>query len=141
MNEAMDTTTHRTHNTTTQSIPYIHDFVCTYQMLDADEEELADDLYRTQFVQAFNLTTYDDAVIGRTTRALYDAYGKGTELEGVIMRNRRNCFLGGNDPYDAFMMLFAYPTFHLLHACIGSMIRGTVHKDTVVWKDMHAAIA
>lgn len=134
MNEAMDTTAHTAHtmHTThpTQSIPYIHDFVCTYQMLGDDEEELADDLYRTQFVQAFGLTAYDDMAISHTMRALYDMYGKGTELEGVIMRNRKNCFLGGYEPYEAFMMLFSYPTFHLLHACIGSMMRGTGHKDT-----------
>lgn len=121
-------------------VPYVHDFMCTYQMLGDDEADLADDLYRTQFIQAFGLSAYDDDAIGRTMRALYDAYGKGTELEGVIRRNRHNCFLGDNDPYDAFMMLFAYPTFHLLHACIGSMMRGTVHKDTELWKDMHAAI-
>lgn len=125
---------------TTTPIPYIHDFVCTYQLLGDDEEDLVDDLYRAQFVQAFNLTTYDDAVISRTMHMLYDMYGKGTELEGVIMRNRKNCYMDGNDPYEAFMMMFAYPTFHLLHACIGSTMRGTVHKDTNVWKDMHAAI-
>ena len=127
-------------NTDSTTIPYIHDFVCTYQLLGDDEAELADDLYRTQFVQAFGLDTYDDAVIARTTHTLYDTYGKGTELEGVIMRNRKNCFLGGDDPYEAFVMLFAYPTFHLLHACIGSMIRGTVHTDAVVWERLHAAV-
>ena len=127
-------------NTTTNSIPYVHDFVCTYQMIGDDEEELADDMYRTQFVQAFGLTAYDDAVISSTTHALYDTYGKGTELEGLIMRNRKNCFLGGDDPYEAFMMLFSYPTFHLLHACIGSTMRGTVHQDTELWTNMHAAI-
>ena len=90
-----------TNTTTSTPIPYVHDFVCTYQMLGDDEEDLADDLYRTQFVQAFGLDTYDDEVIGRTTRSLYDTYGKGTELEGVIMRNRKNCFMGGDDPYSA----------------------------------------
>ncbi len=126
--------------TATANTHYIHDFVCTYQMLGDDEAELADDLYRTQFVQAFGLDTYDDDVIARTTHTLYDTYGVGTELEGVIMRNRKNCFLGGDDPYEAFMMLFAYPTFHLLHACIGSLVRGTVHVDVKLWKDLHAAI-
>ena len=128
-----------TNTNTSTPIPYIHDFICTYQMLDDDEADLADDLYRTQFLQAFGLTSYDDAVISRTMHALYDEYGKGTELEGVIMRNRRNSFLG-DDPYDAFVMLFAYPTFHTLHACIGSTIRGTVHTDTESWEKLHAAI-
>ena len=122
-----------------EPIPYVHDFICTYQLLNEDEADLADDLYRVQLVQAFGLETYDDDVIGRTMRTLYDTYGKNTELEGVIMRNRRNCFLG-DEPYDAFVMLFAYPTFHLLHACIGSLMRGTVHKDTELWEKLHAAI-
>ena len=139
MNGTTDEQTTATANTTTNT-HYIHDFVCTYQMLDDDEVELADDLYRTQFVQAFGLDTYDDAAIACITHTLYDTYGVGTELEGVITRNQKNCFLGGDDPYEAFMMLFAYPTFHLLHACIGSLMRGTVHKDTVVWKDLHEAI-
>jgi hypothetical protein len=130
----------RTNTNTSNTIPYDHEFICTYQMLSDDEADLADDLYRVQLVQAFGLTSYDDDVFGRTMRSLYDAYGKGTELEGVIQRNRRNCFLGGDDPYEAFVMLFAYPTFHTLHACIGSLIRGSVHKDTMLWEKLHAAI-
>ena len=128
-----------TNTNTSNIIPYDHEFICTYQLFDDDEADLADDLYRVQLVQAFGLTSYDDDVIGRTMQSIYDAYGKGTELEGVIQRNRRNCFLG-DDPYDAFMMLFAYPTFHTLHACIGSLIRGTVHNDTEIWEKLHAGV-
>jgi hypothetical protein len=109
-------------------------------MMDVDDADLADDLYRIQLVQAFGLDTYDDDTIGCTMCSLYDVYGKGTELEGVIHRNRRNCFLGSDDPYEAFVILFAYPTFHLLHACIGSLMRGTVHKDTKMWEELHAAV-
>lgn len=122
------------------AIQYAHDFVCTYQLLDADDADVAEDLYRTQFVQAFGLDSYDDKTVALTTQMLYEAYGRGTELEGVIMKNRRNCFMITNDPYEAFVLLFAYPTFHLLHTCIGSLIRGTTHIDTEAWEKLHDAI-
>ena len=124
----------------TNAINYTYDFMCTYQMLDADEADMAENLYRSQFIQAFGLHAYDDALIAQTMHMLYGAYGKNTELEGVIMRNRRNCFMGDNNPYEAFVMLFAYPTFHLLHACIGSLMRGTTHMDTELWEKLHGAI-
>ena len=125
------------------TIPYVHDFVCTYQLLDADDSDdadLAEDLYRTQFLQAFGVDIYHDEKIASTTRLVYETYAESTVLGEVIRRNQKNCFLGGNDPYESFVMLFAYPTFHILHACIGSLIRGTVDEDAAVWQELHEAI-
>jgi len=102
---------------------YICDFRCTYQHLTDEEGDEADALYRIQFLQAFGSTSWDDRVIGRITKEVFDRFGHRPELDIAVTRNRKHCFMGDDD-YDSFQLLFSYSTFHALHDCIGTMYRG-----------------
>jgi hypothetical protein len=118
-----------------EPIGYIADFTCTYTLI--DDEDMSDALYRSQFIQAFGLDTYDDSVIATRTRELFDRYGGHVELAGCIIRNRKHCFLGDGD-FDSFQMMFRYDTFHILHDCLSGLIRGDDLPDN--WIRLHAAI-
>lgn len=47
---------------------YITNFACTYKLHDEEDQE---DVYRAQFLQAFNLNEWDDNKINEETDKLY----------------------------------------------------------------------
>ena len=130
MNQSIDTID----TIDTISLPYMTDFVCTYHLI--DDENMSDALYRSQFIQAFGLDTFNDEVISTTTRLLYHRFGGHIELNKAVILNRKNCFFG--DDYDSFQMLFSYHTFYLLHKCFTGIIQGDDLEEN--WKQLTLAI-
>ena len=102
---------------------YDKSFVCTYPELDSD------DLYRSQFLQAFKLKEWDDSKITNKTDILFEIVKD--ELKDIfdILKKRNTkfthlmLFMGENvTDSNLFRILFAYDLFYLTHRCIIDII-------------------
>jgi len=100
------------------SINYITDFVCTYNLIeDSDESNL---LYQIQFLQAFNLVSFDDKIINKITEDLYEKYKNNAEI--LKLMESTNTYII-DDKLTLFMMCFGYDTFHLIHSILCSITK------------------
>ena len=103
---------------------YDKTFVCTYPELDSD------DLYRSQFLQAFKLKKWDDSKITNKTDILFEIVKD--ELKDIfhIFKSKNTrfthlmLFMGENATEDSnlFRILFTYDLFYLTHRCIIDII-------------------
>ncbi len=66
---------------------YITNFACTYKM---HEEEDQEDLYRAQFLAAFNLTEWDDTKINAETEKLYSICKTQQEFPMLINKLKQS---------------------------------------------------
>ena len=90
---------------------YNSNFLCTYQLI--DEPDLSDDLYRCQFLQACNLKDWNGDTV-------HDVI---TYLETLIKQDTDFYqYLKTNNMIDSFVVLLAYPYFHITHRCICDII-------------------
>lgn len=103
---------------------YITDFVCTYHLIggtgdDADEYGI-DCLYRMQFLQAFGIAEYDNAVIDEVLVEIADKIKDNDELIRVIMQHPLLASPDtANSSYaDVLPFLFAYSSFYAFHKCL-----------------------
>ena len=105
---------------------YNTNFVITYQLIKEDDE-LSDDLYRSQFLQAFNLNKWDDNKIDENTKKIYDNYDiennfreifKIIKTEKTIFSQYMIFYREDSSFFDLFRLLFSYETFYLLHKFI-----------------------
>lgn len=105
---------------------YNTNFVITYQLIKEDYE-LSDDLYRSQFLQAFNLDKWDDNKIDENTKKIYDNYDiennfreifKIIKTEKTIFSQYMLFYSEDSSSFDLFKLLFSYETFYLLHKFI-----------------------
>jgi len=94
---------------------YQIDFVCTYQLI-TDEEE-AEILYQTQFLQAFNLEVFDDKTINSITDKLYKKFGT-SELIVKLMSYYDSYW----DAEIRFRLCFSYGTFYVIHRILCALI-------------------
>jgi len=104
---------------------YQTDFVCTYHLLaNADEAEV---LYQMQFLQAFNLATFNDTVINSITEELFKNFGTN-ELIVKLM----SLFDSFWDAEIRFRLCFSYGSFHALHRILCALITDEkLEEDTV----------
>ena len=120
---------------------YVDDFICTYKQHDAENQE---NVYRTQFLQAFNLQTWDDTKVEEGMTALYnklkdlddiiliiEAAKKSKELEMLILFSQA-------DDATIFKMLFKFELFDMTHRCICDAIStqniDDAHKQVLINK-------
>ena len=99
---------------------YICNFACTYKLHDNDLQE---DMYRLQMLQAFDLTEWDDDVIETKTKNLYNKIKNKNQLHEIITKIKESdkfskfiAFIGDDD-YDLFKILFIFDLFDLAHKC------------------------
>lgn len=108
---------------------YDASFLCTYKQIDSD------DLYRIQFLQAFQLTEWDDEEVAKKIDSLYDRihshftkiYDRMKQDNSIV--SHLLLFLG-KDPCDKdlFRALFMMDTFQELHSCICDILNhGRIH--------------
>jgi len=109
---------------------YKVDFVCTYQRITDYDDSLI--LYRVQFLQAFNVITYDDEIINSTTLILYNDY-KENDIISNLINNKKNKLIEINllyvDDLTIFRTYFGYDTFHAFHSILSSLINKTKIDD------------
>lgn len=108
-------------------------FLCTYKQLDDD------DLYRTQFLQAFKCSNWDDDEITRITDVLYDTVGSyfkqcyDTFRKGNTRFTHLMMFMGNHlTDENLFRMLFSMDLFSESHRCICDIINtGSLPEDSI----------
>ena len=99
---------------------------CTYQVLQDQDE--SNNMYQSEFLQAFGLSEYDQGAIDRDTDALYskmkDIPGMLEilqEIENSKMSVFSNMFSGTDKEAMkefSFVCLFSYDLFHVFHPYI-----------------------
>lgn len=108
-------------------------FLCTYKQLDDD------DLYRTQILQAFKCSNWDDDEITRITDVLYDTVGSyfkqcyDTFRKGNTRFAHLMMFMGNHlTDENLFRMLFSMDLFSESHRCICDIINtGSLPEDSI----------
>lgn len=109
---------------------YCTDFVCTYKLQDDD---ITDDLYKAQILQAFNLNNWNYKKINQTIQNIYNFIKKDIIhiIEYVKQSNNKHFCIVKMFPVDdieiaIFEIFFAYDYFDLIHKCICEKINN--HK-------------
>ena len=100
---------------------YNTDFVCTYKQHD-DEDQ--DDIYRIQFLQVYNLHTWDDTVINNTITSIFNKYVDNLDMKDIVNKGRDSDKFSniktyiGDDDLTIFKGFFQYELFDQIHLCI-----------------------
>jgi len=100
---------------------YNIDFVCTYKQHD-DEDQ--DDIYRIQFLQVYNLHTWDDTVINNTITSIFNKYVDNLDMKDIVNKGRDSDKFSniktyiGDDDLTIFKGFFQYDLFDKIHLCI-----------------------
>ena len=95
---------------------YILDFKCTYKKI-ADPDD-SDNLYKLQFLQAFNLENFDDKVINKITEDLYKKFKNKEEIIELLDSIKKKYTIEDLEKVDNlsfFRFLFSYHTFSSFH--------------------------
>jgi hypothetical protein len=105
---------------------YITNFVCTYKLHD---DEVQEDMYRMQILQAFHLTSWDDDQINKETDRLYDLCNKTERFSELLDKLKKSTelqfiisIMGENDNVVLFKCLFRFELFDLAHKYISNII-------------------
>ena len=110
---------------------YCSDFICTYQVIDNE------DLYRSQFLQAFGLSQWDDQAIALATDKIFalvesELIPAFDILRGGDSRFGHMLLFMGDDLSNSnlFRVLFVYDLFYITHRCISDVLTsGRVDKE------------
>jgi hypothetical protein len=105
---------------------YITNFVCTYKLHD---DEVQEDMYRMQILQAFHLTSWDDDQINKETDRLYDLCNKTERFSELLDKLKKSTelqfiisIMGENDNVVLFKCLFRFELFDIAHKYISNII-------------------
>jgi hypothetical protein len=105
---------------------YVTDFVCTYRQQDDDVKE---DIYRVQFIQAFGLDRWDDESIEKGTMELFDTVKELPEMDILFEKLGQSSHgqffkivLGDSDD-TLFRVLFNFHLFDFAHRCFCDLLR------------------
>ena len=90
---------------------YETDFICTYKLI--KEEDVSDILYKMQYLQAFNLKSWDDKEINRRAEQVYEIIWCLPQFRDMIKLTPAYKTLPNS--FEAFQTLFSYDTFDVMH--------------------------
>lgn len=114
---------------------YCTDFVCTYKQ---HEDKDQDDVYRSQFIQAFSLNEWNDTEINKETEIIFNRMRTNKEIQDLLESVRKtpefqNIFaFVSDDELTRFKILFIFSLFDKTHKLICHFINtGEVSKDIV----------
>jgi hypothetical protein len=121
--------------------------LCTYQYYDSkfkdfipkkfivmedvdDCEESADLIYKSDILQVFNLTEYDDAKVEQEMMILFEIL-KNNEKMVESMTKLAHRFIT-EEIQLGMVLLFSYDTFYIMHLCICDIIeKGEIEEDNL----------
>ena len=109
---------------------YCTDFICTYQNHEDEDEQ--EDIYRSQFLQAFELEEWDDDIINKMVSELFDKIKEMKEFEVIfekLKNSKENMFfilMMGDDNLTLFKLLFKFELFHITHFILCSYFNKNV---------------
>lgn len=109
---------------------YCTDFICTYQHSKNEDEQ--DYIYRSQFLQAFNLEYWDNDVINKE---ILELFNKIKDIDGFknifnkLKKSKKNGYyllIIGHDDLTLFKLLFNYEYFYITHKVLCSYLNDNV---------------
>lgn len=114
--------------------------ICTYPEID---DELQDDLYRIQFLQAFKLSEWNDQIINDKIEKIFnflnndiDVNKNIDEILSLICKSENYnslILLFGDDKLCQFKLLFGFDLFSIFHTCIGNYFNnGSIKEDDIL---------
>jgi len=118
---------------------YVTDFICTYKLHDEEDQEI---MYRTQFLQALELTRWNDDTVDERMSRLYDFVKESSDVREIISKAKTNkdlemfVAMSGNDDAIVFRMLFKFELFDMTHRCICDAINKNDSNNMVVNKEL-----
>ena len=111
-----------------KNMNYSSDFICTYKLLQDEDDDCANLCYQTQLLQALNMTNFDDFIIQKNIEALYFFLKDYSEIIGILMllkekyKNSTMAFFIENN-ITLFQLLFSYNYFDIFHKCLSHYVR------------------
>ena len=115
---------------------YCTDFICTYQhCVDEYEQE---DIYRCQFLQAFEMEEWDDDVINKKIDDLFNKIKDMKEFDVIFDKLLKSknyvlfLWVMGQDKLTLFKLLFKYELFHMTHDMLCSYLNKNVLSLTTL---------
>lgn len=108
----------------------ILDFICTYHMIDDNEE--SNILYKIQILQAFNLSeldTFHEEKIQNEIKELFNKYKNYKQLENIIdmVKKKHNLLLIKDN--IIFIILFSYDYFYIFLSCLRDLENNNIISD------------
>ena len=126
-----------------KNMNYKCDFLCTYKLLENQENEETDCAnlcYQTQLLQALNMKNYDDFIITKNIEAIYFFLKDNNEVVSLLLvlkekyKNSSMAFFIENE-LALFQLLFSYDYFDIFHKCLSKyIISKTQTTDLVIDK-------
>jgi len=119
---------------------YKSDFICTYKLLEDDEEGVSHLCYQMQLLQALNMTKFDDFIITKNIEAVYffiKDYSEIVDLLIVLKEKYKNSNLAFfiENEIALFQLLFSYDYFDVFHKCLCNYIKSkTQMLDLIIDK-------
>ena len=109
-------------------------FICTYKQ--KEMEDIADDLYRSQFLQAFKLKEWDDKIITERTDLLFNIMEEhlieiftqmkvGNTKFSHMLLFMGECLTNSN----LFRVFFVYDLFDIFHRCTCDVVNNGNIKE------------
>jgi hypothetical protein len=103
-------------NTSTITTMYSADFICTYKMMDNDDDRNI--MYQIQLLQAFDMHEFHEGKINEKTLQLYQTLINCKEVKEILEEGIKvNSEMQLTDEI-MFMCLFSYQFFDLFHKCL-----------------------
>jgi hypothetical protein len=101
---------------------YVDDFICTYKL--HEEECDKEIMYRTQFLQAFGLESWNDQKVEENMHQLYESIKMLKDVKEIIEKAKKSkelemlLLFSGTEDKDVFKLLFKFELFDFTHRCI-----------------------
>ena len=105
---------------------YCADFICTYKLIENESE--SEQLYRIQFLQAFQSENWNDDIINDKMKTLYENIKDNTVINDIINNIKKSknlemmITLLGDDELTLFKLLFKYELFDFTHMSICNIL-------------------
>ena len=118
---------------------YQTNIICNYKQHDNDDRE---DMYRIQFLQIFNLDSWDDNIINEISNDMYNKVKTSPDINYIINSAKKSDKLTtiiqfiGDDDITIFKGLFQYDLLDLFHLCLCDLVNSneikTINKDNLI---------
>lgn len=91
-------------------------FRCTYNLIEKEDMEISDDLYRSQFLQAFNSDDWISDDIDKMLEYINNELMNNDYGKQILLKIKEKNIL----PIENMetILLFSYEYFYLLHNCL-----------------------
>ena len=124
-------------NTSTTTTTYSADFICTYNLMDNDDDRNI--MYQIQILQAFGMQKFDQDEINEKVLQLYHKVIDCNQVKEIIEEGIKVNLHMQLTHEIMFMCLFSYQFFDLFHKClIDYFTSGSISEESK--RDMIHAI-